>query len=150
MKPFHAPKVLSINKERVTRTAYLKAMTHPGTPAWVAEHGGNRGGFLSSYNYRKQIIFAAALIEDGKTCRWHYAGWTQTDPTEVHEITGQAGFSGLGDSNPFYANRAEKAFQELKDFLIVHSGKFLDRMPLYINHRREDIRYIARKVLSGK
>lgn len=152
MKPFHRhTPVRSINKEKAIRTAYLKALSHPGEVAWVAEHGGNFStDALHQSRYKKQVIFAACLIEDGEVCRWHYVGFTNSNPTEVYQITEEAGFPHIGRPNIFHRNREEDALQDLKNFLIVHSGKFMERMPLYINHKREDTRTIARKVLSGK
>ncbi len=152
MKPFHQPKVLSVNKEGTIQRAYTKALSHPGVPAWVAEHGGNPSlgfGGLAMNHFKKQIIFAAALIEDGEVCRWHYLGWTNSNPTEIGDITMNAGFSALGYYNSYVDRRAQD-LKDLKDLLIVNSGKFLERMPLYINHNRKDIRELARKVLRGK
>lgn len=150
MRPFHQVKVLSINKEKAIRTAYQKALAHPGAVAWVAEHGGNYDtgvGGISGGRYKKQIIFAACLIENGEVCRWHYVGFTMSNPTDVHVIAQEAGFGGV---DSYLSNFREKYLQDLKDFLIVHSEKFMDRMPLYINHKREDIRIKAREMLSGK
>lgn len=74
-------------------------------------------------------------------------GFTLSNPTSEYIIVHEAGFKEL---NSVSLNVKEIGIQDLKDFLIAHSGKFLDRMPLYINHKREDIREIARKVLRGK
>lgn len=154
MKHIHSPRVLSIHKEKAIRTAFLKAKEHPGIAGWVAEHGGNFGtDSLHFHNrYKKQIIFAAALIENETVCRWQYIGFTKSNPTEIKHIVWQAGFQGLGGKSH------QEYLQILKDFLIVSSGKFIDRMPLYINyvepalqiggHNREYIRDLALKFLS--
>lgn len=142
--------VLSISKEGAIQRAYTKALSHPGVPAYVAEHGGNRtdgrGGGYAVSRYRTQFIFAACLIEDGQVCRWHYMNITNSGLISANYIARLAGFRYLGISIKKEIDRIchQESLQELKDLLIISSGKFFDRTPLFLHHKNETIRNMAK------
>lgn len=141
--------------ESAKRKATIKAMSHPGQVAWVIEHGGGQDAIT-------ECLLAAAVVEDNVLCQACFVGTLPAQNISKGIIAGYFGFNGLQTeqsrspnirSKDTYIKMAEDKKKEesldlLKTYLILASGEFLDRAPLYINHKNESIRDLAKKVLS--
>lgn len=131
-----------VDEDLILARATVAAVKDPGKAVY-------RTGFNNSFKKSQaEWVFAAAVVYEEDLLQLRFVGRDDTVNCAEDTILSQVGWYPLFYSR-FKGRNESEWLNDLRDYLIVTSGKFFDKLPLYVNHHYDLVRTMARSILEG-